>query len=187
MLYWQLSCNVFKNWLHEVKFTMYNVVPTLDSKLSLQYIMNFVTATSIWRWNRDFKFPLYSWYQYNNVAATLCQLCKKRQIWITYGCMITIWQTCLKISKKINNNIFPICDMKFRSLFSSHSPKNSPNCPQKIQNDDDSHSLKVLVRFSFSEYFQSYYFWKRWRSNSMIKNSSGLILDQIMCKLSTLG
>ena len=105
MLYWQLRCSLCKSWLHEVKFTTYNVVPALNSKLSSQYIINFVMATSIWRWNRDFKFPMYFWYQYNNVAATLCSLCKERQIWITYGCMITIWQPCLKITKKINNDM----------------------------------------------------------------------------------
>ena len=105
MLYWQLRWSLFKSWFHEVKFTTYNVVPTLDSKLSSQYIMNFAMPTLIWRWNRDFRFPKYSWYQYNNVAATLCQLCNEREIWITYGCMIIIWQPCLNITKKINNDM----------------------------------------------------------------------------------
>lgn len=99
------SLNVFTSWFHEAKFTTYNVVPTLDKKLTSQYVMNFVMVTSIWRWNCDVKFPMCSSYQYYNVAATLCQLCKERQIWITYDCMITIWLPCLKIAKKIINDM----------------------------------------------------------------------------------
>ena len=113
----EVAPSLLRRWNQDIKFTtpsqldttgsnlqcMSNVAITLDSKFTSQYIMDVVMAASIQRWNRDVIFTR-SRRLYYDVAPTLRQLCKERQMWTVHSRTLAFPQLCCNIIKKICNN-----------------------------------------------------------------------------------
>ena len=120
----------------------YNVAQTLPQRwivsLFHSFYMDFVMATLIQCWNCNVKFITSSRYRSYVDALTLCEFCEELQM-LTFHCRMVIFRKpCVEILKRLltawhgSGMQNRYCDIRFRSIFPSHTLKVSKSCFWKV-------------------------------------------------------